>query len=273
MKKGSDVSAKFGGLYVVHHNLPGQRHRRIKREEHLVFIPLQGEIRIDLDGRKLRAGPGRLVYLPRGQVHEFESSEDRGERLVALVDDRLIRPVAKTLELRLTEAAIVPLPQISKELLFFLLLNPRTRFAPSVAKIFVETFLEALAFGNLSDPSDGLARFELHAQDPRIEAAIAYMRENLSEELSMEDVARKAGLSVRNFGRRMIEETNLSPRQMLIRFRVEKACELLSAPNAGVLDVALGVGYRSLSQFIAAFRSVTGQLPSEFARYGRKPKF
>lgn len=70
----------------------------------------------------------------------------------------------------------------------------------------------------------------------------------------------------------MLNELGLTPKQILISIRIEKAQELLEKSNMPVTDVAYEVGYSSLSQFIAAFRAQTGQLPSEAARFGRKPK-
>jgi AraC-like DNA-binding protein len=70
----------------------------------------------------------------------------------------------------------------------------------------------------------------------------------------------------------MLQEMGMTPKQFLIAARIEKAQELLLKPGSSVLNVALEVGYSSMSQFIAAFRSQTGQLPSEVARIGRKPK-
>lgn len=98
------------------------------------------------------------------------------------------------------------------------------------------------------------------------------MQENLGDKISIDEMAKQSGLSSRNLNRLMLQEIGLTPKQLLITVRIEKAQELLQKPGASVTDVALSVGYNSLSQFIAAFRSQTGQLPSEVARIGRKPK-
>ena len=50
----------------------------------------------------------------------------------------------------------------------------------------------------------------------------------------------------------------------------ERAQELLLSGQANVTDAAFAVGYQSLAQFIRSFRQITGQLPSDVARRGKK---
>ena len=56
----------------------------------------------------------------------------------------------------------------------------------------------------------------------------------------------------------------MTPKQVITLHRMERAKTLLSKRGQTVTDVAFEVGYSSVSQFITAFRKITGQLPSEF---------
>ena len=51
-----------------------------------------------------------------------------------------------------------------------------------------------------------------------------------------------------------------------INRRMEHACELLSAPDAQVKDIAGLVGYSNISHFSDAFRKKFGCTPSEYKR-------
>ncbi len=104
--------------------------------------------------------------------------------------------------------------------------------------------------------------------DQRVKKALSYMREHLDQNPNMEQIAKQSGLSIRSLNRLVAVETGIQPKQWLIHFRIIKAKELLKKPGASVTDVALAVGYNSLGQFILAFRSRTGQLPSEFLKRG-----
>ncbi len=152
-------------------------------------------------------------------------------------------------------------------------MNPGTRHAKSLLTVLIETLGELLAQRSANETTLGaMDHLEARVRDRGVLQAISSLRADLGEEISMVKVAQRAGLSVRSLNRKMLSETGLTPRQVLIRLRVERAQALLLGNRRTVTEVALEVGYNSLSQFIAAFRSVTGQLPSEFARLGQSPK-
>ena len=52
----------------------------------------------------------------------------------------------------------------------------------------------------------------------------------------------------------------------MLNRRMEHACELLSAPDAQVKDIAGLVGYSNISHFSDAFRKKFGCTPSEYKR-------
>lgn len=261
MKKGKDISAKFHHLYLVHQNLPGKKALSVKYPQYILFIPLQGEIQIEVGRKTIKLGTGQMLYLPPNTPHSFASSMQAGERLIAMIEETSL----KQQELPLQEI-VVPLNQLIKEVLFYLLIHPKTKNAKSLVNVFCETLAEtltdSLASNIVQDHMEGKIK------DLRIKEALQYMRENLEEDLSIDKVAKHAGLSSRNFNRLILKETGTSPKQWLINYRIERSKELLKVPNASVTDVALSVGYNSLGQFISAFRARTGQLPSEYLRYG-----
>lgn len=262
MRRGQDIAVEFEGLYLVHQNLPGRRIRRYRRQEHLFFIPLQGEICITAGDLPMRCGPGRMVYLPPNVVHTFESSAEQGERLICLLEmDHWARAGAPSS----FEQTVLPASQLCKELLFYLLLHPETRAGGAILEVLIQTLSEAL------DASQGLLQVEHLAsksQDSRVRAAMAYLNENLGRRVTMSQVAEDAGLSTRTLNRLFLKEFGLTPHRVLALLRVSKARELLASGRYSVTEAAWEVGYGSLSQFISVFRQVTGQLPSEFARLG-----
>jgi AraC-like DNA-binding protein len=88
----------------------------------------------------------------------------------------------------------------------------------------------------------------------------------LAENLSLSDDANSARLSERSLARRFSDETGMTWRQMLRRMRMIRAIELLSNADDQVLNIALGVGYESLSAFNKAFRDFSGHTPTDFRK-------
>ncbi|MBX3034906.1 MAG: helix-turn-helix domain-containing protein [Bdellovibrionaceae bacterium] len=258
MKLGKDVSAQFKELYIVHQNLPGKRAQVKGFDQHILFIPLQGEITVETSDEKHVLGPGQMLYLSPGMAHSFSSSNQGGERLIAML-------AARDMRSKQVGASRIALNQLIKEILFYLLLHPKTRNAKSLISVFSETLSEVLEqtpFSGEVEHSEG------KVNDPRVRQVLKLLRESVAERVPLEEIAKKSGLSSRNLNRLVLKETGIQPRQWLINFRIDRARELLKKPGASVTDVAYEVGYSSLSQFITAFRSRTGQLPSEYLKRG-----
>lgn len=53
---------------------------------------LDGVMTWTLDGRKVRVGPGEVLFIPRGHVHQFENMEDRAVRTLSVITPGLLGP-------------------------------------------------------------------------------------------------------------------------------------------------------------------------------------
>jgi AraC-like DNA-binding protein/mannose-6-phosphate isomerase-like protein (cupin superfamily) len=262
MRRGEDIAVRFPGLYLVHHNLPGKELHKHEHPEHLLFLPLQGEMHVETERHRLTAAPGRMIYLPTRTIHSFQSSAKAGERLIALIDAK----AWKAAEGGAFEAGCVAASQLCKEILFYLLLHPETRNARSLLSTLIQTVTESLeASCHLLE----LKHFESRVKDERVRKVLDYFEANYDGSFAMERAAKAAGLSVRSLNRLFATELSLTPKQVLTQVRVTHARELLLAGKP-VTEAAFSVGYGSLAQFISVFRQLTGQLPSEVARLGQK---
>ena len=97
-----------------------------------------------------------------------------------------------------------------------------------------------------------------------VKRAIAFTEDHLERDIALADVAGAAHLSERSLMRRYADEVGMSWRQSLRRLRMIRAVELLSNEEEPIVQVALQVGYASLSAFNKAFREFSGHTPSAF---------
>ncbi len=93
-----------------------------------------------------------------------------------------------------------------------------------------------------------------------------FIKNNISEEISLDDLAQVAGMSPYYFIRQFQQTTGMPPHQYLIYERMRMAKNLLSKTNLSILDIALEIGYSSSSSFSYAFRKAFGVTPSFYRR-------
>lgn len=128
------------------------------------------------------------------------------------------------------------------------------------------------AFGKqLSELANRLI-IEARPQEPAsVTKARHYIRENLSEHLTLDEISRHAGLSPHHFCKVFRRAAGVNLIDYINRSRIEVARQMLLKDDARVSEVAFEVGYQSLSQFNRSFRSVTGESPTEYRRRVLKP--
>jgi AraC-like DNA-binding protein len=108
--------------------------------------------------------------------------------------------------------------------------------------------------------------------DDTIETAVARvireMRENLGEQITMDDMAKTAMFSKFHFSRMFQRVTGISPGRFLSALRLQEAKKLLLTTATSVADISHQVGYNSIGTFSSRFRYSVGVSPSEYRGCG-----
>jgi AraC-like DNA-binding protein len=107
---------------------------------------------------------------------------------------------------------------------------------------------------------------EISGERDPVKRAIQLLRERLDQPLDLPALARDVGISPHHLSRKVGAETGSTLLRHFRRMRIERACEALDSQRMNVTEVALEVGYQSLSHFAKAFRAETGRTPSEWMR-------
>ncbi|WP_235034192.1 helix-turn-helix domain-containing protein [Roseiconus lacunae] len=93
---------------------------------------------------------------------------------------------------------------------------------------------------------------------------ITHLHENFAECLSTEELAEMAGLSVGHYERRFRRAFGASPRQYLVRIRVEQAAKILLETDMTVSEVAHAGGFYDHAYFSRSFRKIMQLSPSQY---------
>ena len=97
----------------------------------------------------------------------------------------------------------------------------------------------------------------------------AFLRENLGEAVTVAELSRLAGVSERTLRAAFHDVMGISPKQHIIRQRLQAARAALSAADpqtATVTDIAMTFGFFELGRFAGRYRHTFGEAPSQTLR-------
>ncbi|QWT21576.1 GlxA family transcriptional regulator [Bacillus sp. NP157] len=110
------------------------------------------------------------------------------------------------------------------------------------------------------------ALLELNAKSDRVQMALAYAKENLGNDLSVEALAEAARLSPRQFSRVFRDETGQSPAKAVERLRVEAARMMMETSRHPIEVIARETGFGDRERMRQAFLRAFGQSPQSIQR-------
>ncbi len=248
--------------HPLDHNFTWERGRVLGSFQIVYLAQGAGEFEAKATGR-VRVEAGTALLLFPGTWHRYRPDTDTGwvEQWVeiggALLDGMLgekvfgpddpVIPVSRRLELEARIASI-----------HGLISTQPAGDAPELAA----HALGALALLHASRHGRNPARSIVAAVDQ----ARRIMEEADTAPTSMPELARSLGVAYSYFRREFRARTGLSPRQYLLRLRMQRAQRLLGASDESLKHVADRLGFSSAFHLSSAFKAEFGMAPSLWRR-------
>ncbi len=107
---------------------------------------------------------------------------------------------------------------------------------------------------------------DLDATSDRVQTALTYAKQHLSKPLSVNDLAKAAFLSPRQFSRLFKQETGRSPAKAIERLRVESARLMIEAGRFSAEEIARKNGFGNRERMRRSFVRAFGQSPQAIQR-------
>jgi transcriptional regulator GlxA family with amidase domain len=101
-------------------------------------------------------------------------------------------------------------------------------------------------------------------EDGPIKKAQEFIEANITEKISVEDLALKYAIGKRHFERRFKKATNNSPLEYIQRVKIEAAKKHLESSRKNINEVMYDVGYSDTKAFRTVFKKITGLSPVEY---------
>jgi AraC family transcriptional regulator len=117
-------------------------------------------------------------------------------------------------------------------------------------------------YGTVNAPPESAVRISAH----KLRQAKDYVEENLAEDLTIQAIARVAGMSPFHFAHAFSAAEGMPPHQYVMRRRLHKAKSLLRTTDLTLMEIAQRVGYANASHFCVAFQKLTQVPPSAYRK-------
>lgn len=225
-----------------------------------------------------RGGPrvGEVVYhtgdlslYPGGECHASIDWATPSDNIYLTVEkqylERLVSP-----DLDLTQVTLCErwkfhdplLGQLSRQLLA----AAGSRHALGV--LYAESLTAALGYHLLEHHATSQPRHrgERRLTGPVLARIDAYLEAHPEAPVTLEALADLANLSVFHFARLFKQATGMSPYQYVLRWKMQRARQLLRRNGASVAAISDALGFASVVTFVAAFKRAVGCTPQQFQR-------
>lgn len=103
-------------------------------------------------------------------------------------------------------------------------------------------------------------------KDEKLIEIAKFLLNNLEKNYSLEEIGKEFGISTRTLSRKFKESVGMNYVRFLRSLRVTKAMELIATNKYNMYEIALLVGYQSLSSFSTIFLKVFGMRPTDYAQ-------
>ncbi len=268
----SSASLRWDGVLVEEHSVPSVDVAEVCPVNHVVAICLNSNVELEWTSN----GTGQRVMLQSGTVSLIPAGCIHSARVTSTC-----RYITVSLTPAFVAAAANAFPN-GRPVQLRCLVGGQDGFLAGVAmalrqevekgghgRLYGEALAVALAVHlvhhyaeepvELNVPAGGLS------QD-RLRAVLRHIDLNLAEDLNLNALADRAGLSAYHFARMFKESTGTSPHQYVLRCRVEQARLLLQVSGGRVVDVALKVGFSDQGHLARHFKRAYGITPEVFLR-------
>lgn len=239
--------------YCLHKNFDPSGPAVFQMDRHYLLYARAGTIRMESEGQRWTLPPARAALIAAGHPITITILSKLTSASVLFATNFMAPPV-QTL-------SVFDVSPLARELIFACReWGPENGSLTPYSKRIFETL--AVVVSDLAqNPSPCVLPVPNSAAVTR---ALALTEELSSGTPRFEEVARSTGQSSRALARRFAEEMGMTWSEALRRIRMIRAVEELAQSESSVTEIAMGVGYNSLSAFNTAFRDLMGMSPTQY---------
>lgn len=229
-----------------------------------LYLTKVGCFDLTINDEKYRIPPHSLVFIPAGSRLEF-SFDGKGPLEKYFVHFDLNYPSGSLAKLFTVPKLSAPKNEPRLEELFLELIKHRRDRDSAVSAIAVNATMTALV-AELLMQTDSQFNRDQNALPKDMLDTVQRIEKRYCEQLSISEVAKKAGYSTTYFTKKFKKTFGCTPTEYIMNLRIERAKQLLKNSEMTVAEIASVLGFTESSHFSSFFKSKTGLSPAYYRR-------
>jgi AraC-like DNA-binding protein len=97
-----------------------------------------------------------------------------------------------------------------------------------------------------------------------VDSAILFMKENINENISLNNLSNQYNYSVSRFSNLFKQKTGYAPIDYFLQLKMQKACQNLDFTERSIKDIAFSMGFDDPYYFSKRFRAIIGMSPKKY---------
>ncbi|QBG48162.1 helix-turn-helix domain-containing protein [Verrucomicrobia bacterium S94] len=256
-------------LYITHLGTypyaPGHYVHRDGTEQIIMIYCLKGSGTVKMDNTILNLQKGHVVFIPSDTPHVYYSDESSPWSIFWIHFSGAQKDLAlNSLNFsRQNPLLFVPDTTLMQNAFEDIYACLNYHYSDAGLLAMTSAFIHLLSLIKLHY---GAPKKDKQAIEDRVMGTIDFMQAHLDMQLTLKELADRAGLSVPHYSKLFRQRTSQSPVAYFIQLKIKKACELLHETAEPIHRIGLQLGYEDPYFFSRQFKKIQGISPSEFRK-------
>jgi AraC-like DNA-binding protein len=106
-------------------------------------------------------------------------------------------------------------------------------------------------------------------RDFYVRESLSFIEQHYQDEIGVEEIAAFCHLDRSYLGKVFKSVLHTNPQEFLIRYRINKSCELMKITDRTINEISLMVGYQNQFNFSRVFKKLMGKSPRDWRNENR----